>query len=127
RILIANQELLNRLGFEISEFGGQSFALSSVPQFLVHLDTRKIVLEIVADLDEAPIVEDVLTPAVDRIFKMMACRRAIKFGDPLSLSGMEALINDLEKLGSQYTCVHGRPCVFALSFEELEKIFKRRN
>ncbi|KKR04431.1 MAG: mismatch repair protein MutL protein [Parcubacteria group bacterium GW2011_GWC2_39_14] len=126
RVLSANQELLKRLGFEITEFGGQSFALSSVPQFLINQDMKKLILEIVSDIDEFPAQEDMLTSAVDRIFKMMACKSAIKFGDPLSVSGMEALINDLEKLGSQYTCVHGRPCVFALSFQELEKIFKRR-
>jgi len=127
QIVEANQALLVRLGFELSAFGGQSYALSAVPQFLVGQDMKKVIFEVLADLEDNYVGAELIPPAVDRVFKMMSCRSAIKFGDTLSLSGMEALINDLEKLGSQYTCVHGRPCVFSLSFEELEKIFKRRN
>jgi len=127
RVLGENMELLSRLGFELAEFGGQSFALSAVPQFLVNQDLKKIVLEIISDLEMSPAQDEMMPQAVDRIFKMMACKSAIKFGDLLTPAGMEALIEDLEKLGSQYTCVHGRPCVFNLSWAELEKIFKRRN
>ncbi len=56
----------------------------------------------------------------------MSCKSAIKFGDELSLAGMQSLINDLRKNSNKYTCVHGRPCVIELSFDELEKKFKRK-
>ena len=72
------------------------------------------------------LIEDHISEPIDKILKMMSCRSAIKFGDPLSNEGMEALIDDLEKLGNQYTCVHGRPCVIEFTFIELEKMFKRR-
>ena len=126
RLVNENMDLFNRLGFDISDFGGNSFAISSVPLFLVKLDLKQVVMEIVGGLDEVMILDDKISEPVDRILRSMSCRSAIMFGDPLSNEGMEALIDDLEALGSKYTCVHGRPCVMEFSFIDLEKMFKRR-
>ena len=82
-------------------------------------------MEIASDLDSEVEVADKISEPIDRILKMMSCKSAIKFGDQLSEQGMIALIKDLEELGNQYTCVHGRPCVVEFSFVELEKMFKR--
>jgi DNA mismatch repair protein MutL len=125
RAVSENVELFLRLGFGVSGFGGNSFAVSAVPRFLAQHDIKKVILEIASDLDSEVEVADKISEPIDRILKMMSCKSAIKFGDQLSEQGMIALIKDLEELGNQYTCVHGRPCVVEFSFVELEKMFKR--
>ena len=55
----------------------------------------------------------------------MACKSAVKAGDALSDSEIEALISAMRETGAPPTCPHGRPVVKALSRRELEKMFKR--
>lgn len=62
-----------------------------------------------------------------RALVFLACRSAVKKGDPLSLAQRRQLLAELEKLGPQgLTCPHGRPTAIKISGEELEKRFKRR-
>jgi len=126
RSLEAGLPLARKLGFDVEHFGGNSFAISAVPQLLVKSDVREMILEIIGELTEAVVVEDKIVQPIDNILKMMACKSAIKFGDALTREGMESLINDLERLQNKYTCVHGRPAVIEFSFDELKKMFKRK-
>jgi len=126
RALDAGAAVVRKLGFDLENFGGNTFAVSAVPQLLVKSDVRELILEIVGELAEAVVLEDKIIQPIDNILKMMACKSAIKFGDTLTREGMESLINDLERLQNKYTCVHGRPAVIEFSFEELKKMFKRK-
>ncbi|MBT5337870.1 DNA mismatch repair endonuclease MutL [Candidatus Falkowbacteria bacterium] len=126
QLLDSNFSLLNKLGFEVENFGNNTFAISAVPQVLARVDLKELVFQIVGELIEPVVVEDKISKPVDTILKMMACKSAIKFGDQLNELGMTALINDLECLENQYTCVHGRPCFLEYRFGELEKLFKRK-
>lgn len=55
----------------------------------------------------------------------LSCRGAIKAGSPLSHEEMEHIMNQLYEY--QLTnCPHGRPLTFDISFDDLEKRFKRR-
>ena len=56
---------------------------------------------------------------------MLSCKMAIKANMNISISEMEALINDLRKCDNPYTCPHGRPTTIFYSNYELEKMFKR--
>jgi len=113
------------LGFEINELSGNTFSVSCLPKLLVESDARDIVVALIKELDENIDYNAKIVESVDKILKLMACKSAIKFGDSLSFECMKALILDLESSKSQYTCVHGRPCVIEYSFVELEKMFKR--
>jgi DNA mismatch repair protein MutL len=55
----------------------------------------------------------------------MACKHAIKGGDTLSQTDVEALIRQMLSSGVQPTCPHGRPIVQELTRRELEKRFRR--
>ncbi len=56
----------------------------------------------------------------------MACRSAIKAGDPLSHEQMEKLLYELlSTTENPYTCPHGRPTILELRKEKLYKLFKR--
>ena len=56
---------------------------------------------------------------------MMSCKAAVKGGDPLSESEIDALIREMLSTGAPPTCPHGRPVVKMISRRDLEKMFKR--
>ncbi|MFH0780236.1 MAG: DNA mismatch repair endonuclease MutL [Parcubacteria group bacterium] len=126
RLVNDHAALFERLGFEIAGFGANTFKIEAVPVFLVNEKLSEIILNIIGNLEETVILDDQASEPIDKIFKMMACKSAIKFGDSLSIPSLEALINDLEELDNKYTCAHGRPCVVELTFDELMKMFKRK-
>ncbi|CAJ1365685.1 unnamed protein product, partial [Effrenium voratum] len=54
-------------------------------------------------------------PVVLHILTFKACRRAIKFGDPLSEARIRKLVADLSKCEFPFQCAHGRPTVHPLA------------
>ena len=56
---------------------------------------------------------------------MTALRFALKAGDVLNTRQMRQLIVDLCNTTHPFTCPHGRPCMIAVSSDELYKLFKR--
>ncbi|MDD4335580.1 MAG: DNA mismatch repair protein MutL, partial [Desulfotomaculaceae bacterium] len=60
-----------------------------------------------------------------QIASSMACRNAVKAGDKLTQSAMDALVKRLSGVENPYTCPHGRPTVIHLSLTDLEKKFMR--
>lgn len=120
-----NLELFANLGFEIEEFGGDSFVIQAVPSNLGKTDPIKVVKGILDDLENGKIPKKA-QERKEAIITSMACRSAIMFGDKLAHNEMLALIREMDKIDRKFTCPHGRPSMFVLSFDELEKKFGRR-
>lgn len=116
-----NLSFLSDLGFEIEEFGGNSYLVRSVPQILTKISPREVLSDILAELSDKTI-EDNKTA----ILKLMACHAAVKAGDRLSADEMNNLLRDLYKTANPSTCPHGRPTMVKLTVAELEKMFGRR-
>ncbi len=118
------QPLLQRLGIEVSPFGPGSIAVHSFPTFLERLDPASFVSELLErgeqellDLHDEELLHEVLD--------MMACKAAVKAGDPLSQTEIEALLQRRELVDRSSNCPHGRPTSLRLSLRDLEKQFKR--
>ncbi len=56
----------------------------------------------------------------------LACREAMKAGEPLSAPQVEVLVDYLISKGLDLTCPHGRPVAVRFSKGEVERLFKRR-
>ena len=54
-----------------------------------------------------------------------ACKHAIKGGDTLDKSEIEALLDQMRTTGAPASCPHGRPVIIAIPKSELEKRFSR--
>jgi len=69
-----------------------------------------------------------LTPDLlrDRLAAKAACRAAVKAGDRLTPEQQQALLDELLAAWSPSTCPHGRPALFRLTIEEIERRFLRR-
>ncbi len=118
------QPLLARLGIEVSAFGPNSLAVQAFPTFLSKLDPGTFVRELLErgeqellDLHEEEILHEILD--------MMACKAAVKAGDPLTAAEIEALLSKRELIDRSSNCPHGRPTTLRLTLNDLEKQFKR--
>ena len=118
------QPLLAQLGIEVAPFGPGCVAVQSFPSFLEKLEPGVFVRELLEkgeqellDLHGEEVLHDVLD--------MMACKAAVKAGDPLSMAEIEALLARRELIERSSNCPHGRPTTLRLSLRDLEKQFKR--
>ena len=113
---------LRTLGFDVTSFGASAWLLRAVPAALGRIDAATYLREVVA---EAQTPDFQRLAAADRLRWTLACRAAVKSGDPLAFDEMSALIRDLEACDLGITCPHGRPTVILLSRELLDREFGR--
>lgn len=116
---------LARVGLEVAFFGGNTFIVRSIPTLLDGTDIVALVHEIVDGLESF----EKLTPLEERIHEVlerMACHRQVRAGDRLSNEEIEALLKEMGSTRFAGQCPHGRPSVLEISFDEIEKWFKRR-
>lgn len=114
--------LIRELGFEIDEFGGHSFRVSSVPSDLQSINLKSFFDEILTQSETlrsirlADLLKDKLASA--------ACKAAVKGGYSLT---QEEVYSLLERMGGDMglKCPHGRPVAVKLMRTEVEKLFKR--
>ncbi len=115
---------LEKTGFEIEDFGGQSIVVQSVPVLHARFDAMRCLRETLASLtgDRGPAVHS----RHEHLVATMACKAAIKAGDALQSGEMQALLRDLSRVSFAAHDVHGRSAVVRLSWIELERRFGRR-
>ncbi|MCS7059621.1 MAG: DNA mismatch repair endonuclease MutL [Anaerolineae bacterium] len=123
RLLEAELEVLQELGFQIEPFGGNTFLVRTVPAVMAQDDIAAALREIIADLEmgDAPLQRDLEARVLRRICKRMS----IKAGQVLAYPEMAALVRDLEACESPRTCPHGRPTMIQIGLSQLEREFGR--
>lgn len=126
----AEQDILERfadvfaeLGYVISPFGGNEFAIEGVPGNLFSFDVKTFFMELLASCDSLK-GNDGHDMILEKIASM-SCKAAIKGNNHLSRPEIETLLEELLSLENPYHCPHGRPTIIAMTKYELEKKFKR--
>lgn len=124
RVLSESLEILNKLGFEVDEFGSNTYRVSAVPALFTGGDPAAVVRSVIEDCeeDETPLAGQMEAILAGRICKRMA----VKGGQILATDEQKQLIRDLELCTSPRTCPHGRPTMIHLSVDLLERQFGRR-
>lgn len=119
-----NVSELGRLGFEIEEFGSNSFMIRTVPTLFSRVQAKELLSEVLQEIldNKRSSVEKLQEEIITR----MACRASIKGGDECSIPQMEELLKQLDKTQLPWTCPHGRPIIIKFSREEIEKMFRRK-
>ena len=112
-------------GFDIEPFGDDAYQIRAVPNVLGVPQSREAFLDMVDHLGELRVLST-QQKRRDAILQM-ACKKAIKGGDRLSMEEIEPLLADMLATGAPPTCPHGRPLVVTLTRSELEKRFRRIN
>ena len=122
--LMARAADLERLGFEIEEFGGDTLRVSAYPAVLRAEDcetTLRTLAEDLEGLDRGSPVE----AAIKRIAATMACHAAVKANYPLTTEKMTHILDELRRTAYSTICPHGRPVMLRLTRREVEKNFQR--
>lgn len=111
----------NLLGFIPEPFGENTVLIREVPQHILIPDVRQFFLNSLHELEKGVDVKE------QNIYKIMrlACRSAIKAGDQLSEEEAYALVDDLNRAETPFTCPHGRPTMIHLEKRTFEKLFLR--
>ena len=124
-------ELLNlymdqftRIGFEIEEFGQDSYAVRAVPDNLFSIAKKELLMEMIDSLSDE-INRNAPSNLIDEKIASMSCKAAVKGNMRLSAAEVDTLITELLSLDNPYHCPHGRPTIISMSKRELEKKFKR--
>ena len=121
--VLANQELLETLGFEAEPFGTGVLLLRTLPMDLDASQAEEVLTELAQNL-----LRGKNTPPQtlrDELLHTVACKSAIKAGwhtDPKELRSLAAKVMADEEL--QY-CPHGRPICTKLPKKQLERQFGR--
>jgi DNA mismatch repair protein MutL len=123
-LLSAHLDLLADLGLEAEPFGRNSFLVRTLPAPLAGQELSALLTALLAELAASR----GLDPDAERemVAARAACQAAAKAGDRLTTEQQQALLDELLAAWSPSVCPHGRPVLFALSVEEMERRFLRR-
>ena len=122
-VLLENKEVFESLGFEIEAFGGNEYALRSVPVDLYGCGEKEMFLEVLDQLAEGGNYGSIRV--VEEKIASMSCKAAVKGNNLLRQEEAEALIDELLTLENPYNCPHGRPTIVEMTKTEMERKFKR--
>jgi DNA mismatch repair protein MutL len=115
---------LERLGFELDEFGGEALRVSAFPALLRREESAAVLRALAEDLetvDRAASFDD----AIKQVAATMACHAAVKANDPLTPEKMAHILDELRRTAYSTICPHGRPVMLRLTRREVEKNFQR--
>ncbi len=115
---------LSALGLEIEPFGGDTFAIKSVPALLGGREIKSLVLEMVEKWVQDG-CEDVIETALDDTIKLMACHGAIRANQRLTDMEIKTMLEQLDACEDPSNCPHGRPTWIRLSKNYFDKAFRR--
>jgi DNA mismatch repair protein MutL len=122
--LMARATDLERLGFEVEEFGGDALRVSAVPGILGTADaaaTLRALGDDLEGLDRGSPAE----AALKRMSATIACHAAVKANYPLTYEKMVHILSELAATAYSTVCPHGRPVMLRLTRREIEKNFQR--
>ncbi|TVR63212.1 MAG: DNA mismatch repair endonuclease MutL [Gemmatimonadales bacterium] len=117
--------LLNRAGFEVEGFGGDTVIVHAVPNPHPHFDAEGCFREMVDELTHGSELVRSARNQHERVAMSYACKAAIKAGQPLDLREMQELFDQLFATELPFHDVHGRPTTVRLTRTELERKFGR--
>lgn len=117
--------LLNRAGFEVEGFGGDTIIVHAVPDPHPGFDAERCFREMIDELTHGSELMRSARNQHERVAMSFACKAAIKAGQPLEPPEVQELFDQLFATELPFHDVHGRPTTVRLSRAELERKFGR--
>ncbi len=120
----ARADLLERLGIDAGAFGADRIAVHAFPSLMKDTDVPQFMRDL---LDRLQRQGDQEHPEalIHDVLDMMACKAAVKAGDPLTAEEINALVAHKSLVERSSNCPHGRPTTLRLTKSDLERQFKR--
>ena len=121
-VAIENEETLKKLGFEFQE-SPSGLKLTAIPGILPAHSAEEAFREILEDLRLSKIAG--YGETMKKVIADIACKSAVRTGDRLDIDSASRLLEEVERRGL-LSCPHGRPLVFRMSYEDLDRYFERK-
>jgi len=123
-LIEAHASLFERLGIEITPFGRDAVAVHAFPALLKDTDVPSFLRDLLDRLAQQPAGSSTEV-VIHKVLDMMACKAAVKAGDPLSDEEIDALMRQRHLIEKSTSCPHGRPTMLRLTKADLNRQFKR--
>ena len=111
-----NAALFEDLGYRVEPMGGRSYALKEYPDVFKPEEAKDVFLGLLEEAGENKAEE-----RRERLLATMACKTAVKAGEPLNREKMAYLVDELFKTGQPALCPHGRPIVVRVEKSTIDK------
>ena len=111
---------VNRLGFEIAEFGGNAFVIHGTPADLSGVSEEALLEKVLAQYKENLELE---LGIQDNLARAMARNAAVRRGQNLTVPEMQDLIDQLFACAVPFSSPSGRSCFITFELAELQKRF----
>ncbi len=121
-MLNSSLEDIKALGFDIDEFGNNTFKISAVPAIVSEINFDIFFNEF---LSESKNIAKKGSDLIKENLMQKACKSAIKGGNDLTDNEIDQLYNQMSKEKIALFCPHGRPIAIRINKNEVEKWFKR--
>lgn len=107
-------------GLDCEPMGETTVVIRSIPALLGQAAPDRLLRDLLTQLDRKG--DRAFDSALDRGLATMACHAAVRAGDARSMQQASALLHALDEV-TDFTsyCPHGRPVVFTIAFDELER------
>jgi len=119
-----HREDLRLLGYEMEEFGGQTVIVHAVPSPHPRFDAERCLRDTLSALTGDRVPSGAARH--QHLAATVACKAAVKAGEPLAQPEMRALFIALRNCTLPAHDVHGRSTIVHLAWDELERRFGRR-
>lgn len=113
---------INRLGFEIAEFGGNAFVIHGMPADLTGQQSEEQLLDKL--LTQYKNNHDFQTGTQDRLARAMARSAALRRGQSLGVPEMQDLIDRLFACEMPFSAPNGKKTFISFDLEDLKKRFE---
>ena len=117
------QNDIHSLGYEISEFGKNTFVIHGVPADTAQYDSTMLLEGLIQNYKEN--LMELKSDKRENLARSMAKNMAIKSGRTLTQEEMNSIIDELFACKIPYVTPNGKPVVVTFSSDDLDKRFKK--
>ena len=122
QIFLEKKDYFNHTAFDVDIFSDNSIVVRGIPAIVKNLDIEGFFGDVLEALRQD---RDHMLDVREAIAERAACHSAKRSGDALTAEDAELIAN--RALNGEYDkrCPHGRPYMYRLKKNDLEKVFKR--
>lgn len=117
------KESVNALGFEIEEFGKNTFIIHGVPAEATNQSPADLLESLIENYKQN--LSEIKINTKDNIARSLAKKMAVSTGNTLSTEEMNSLIDQLFGCENPYITPTGIPTIYTISLDELDKKFSK--
>lgn len=112
---------IKALGFDVNEFGKNTFVVNGVPAEMQYNNEQDLILDLISNYKENRNLAD---SKHELIAKILAKKAAIKAGTVLAIDEMNRIVDELFACSEPKYSPDGKACLLTLTMSELANMFK---